>query len=501
MRRRWCSTAAIAAILLGLECLVEIPGEEAIVQHITTSEHDALRSHLDIELTINHGFPLTYLVRTLGTADVACAGSLRRGELVSTSSNFGRLRLRRRLPCSRLGRGFLRFLARCRARSTPTHSAIVGLFAVGLLLGPVGVWCQQQRWRNAELRSRWSRRHTPAVPNEPSEEVGNWTGDVPSGEGTEALPLVPRLPLWLRELVGDKNLLLLGMNEPDWSTVDWAAGDTVGPFVAEWCPSRVTYEWGPFDNTTLYDRRAISDISSLSGLQSLAISGEHTTPSDYELLRPTSETWLTDQDIAFVGSLTNLRLLILRGGLLTDATLVRLKRLPLLETLEIETGRFTDEGFSNLGRMRHLRVLSLPRVRITDAGLDAIGKLHTIEELEFDGSQVTATGLSAIASLGNLKRLVIWKLHAQSGDLKFLSSLTKLEQLGLPWMDGTGDLLTPLVNLRNLRVLNLCGSTLADEELAALRSTHNSISWISPQRGWGRPANTSELLKGCLSHL
>jgi hypothetical protein len=111
-----------------------------------------------------------------------------------------------------------------------------------------------------------------------------------------------------------------------------------------------------------------------------------------------------DAQLADLAGLTKLQRLNLPHSRIDDAGLERIVReVPRLELLRLGSPAITDQGLATIAKLKNLRFLHLIDVPITDAGLKHIEPMTWLESLYLDGGQATDAGLSAlIAALPEL---------------------------------------------------------------------------------------------------
>ena len=188
----------------------------------------------------------------------------------------------------------------------------------------------------------------------------------------------------------------------------------------------------------------LSPLAGLTNLKELSISGEwrENPPvneiKDFSPLASLSQMEnlvlvVTDlEDLSFLSGMTGLTRLKLSGTVLT-ADLTALKGLTHLKELNLDT-----YGLQSL------------------SGLEGMAGLEMLEIAD-DAGSTFVRDLSSLKDLTNLRvlRFRISGYSSYNTDLASLSGLTNLEELIVPGGDGTVELdLTPLANLKHLKVLN-----------------------------------------------
>ena len=190
--------------------------------------------------------------------------------------------------------------------------------------------------------------------------------------------------------------------------------------------------------------RDLSPLSGLTNMKEFSISGDwrENPPvneiKDFSPLASLSQMEnlvlvVTDlEDLSFLSGMTGLTRLKLSGTVLT-ADLTALKGLTHLKELNLDT-----YGLQSL------------------SGLEGMADLEMLEIAD-DAGSTFVRDLSSLKDMTNLRvlRFRISGYSSYNTDLASLSGLTNLEELIVPGGDGTVELdLTPLANLKHLRILN-----------------------------------------------
>jgi hypothetical protein len=116
---------------------------------------------------------------------------------------------------------------------------------------------------------------------------------------------------------------------------------------------------------------------------------------------------LRDDDLANLKHLTGLRVLSLRGTLVTDKGAAHLKPFTKLRNLNLSTrkGLITDAALAHLKSLTELEYLDLDRTDITDAGLEHLKALRNLRGLQIAFTTVSDAGLVHLEALPKLKEL------------------------------------------------------------------------------------------------
>jgi hypothetical protein len=208
----------------------------------------------------------------------------------------------------------------------------------------------------------------------------------------------PRVPRWLRRLLGDEFFQQVRQ-------VSLVYDDSTGK---------------RFDNTNfLACDEVLARASRLPGLKVLLL--KETQATDEGLRHIGKMTGLeelfiwdagsvTDVGVAHLASLRNLKNVHISHSNLTDASLAFLSGLPSIETLSLQQNHFTDEGLARLAGKERLKGLyiGLGDLRVTDAGIAHLGDFKKLEVVDAQNSRVTARGLERlIKGLPRLKGLLL----------------------------------------------------------------------------------------------
>lgn len=147
---------------------------------------------------------------------------------------------------------------------------------------------------------------------------------------------------------------------------------------------------------------------------------------------------VTDQALERVSGLGHVTRLLIEGGLVTDAGLRHLARLPQLEELDVggPKAAFTDDGLEVLRQLRSLRIFkSCWTPRISDAG---VANLSFCDQLEHVNLMGTPTGDGAINALRGKRQL----RHFKTGRLVTDAGVPLLHDFPVfkAWQGGAGNL-------------------------------------------------------------
>ena len=108
------------------------------------------------------------------------------------------------------------------------------------------------------------------------------------------------------------------------------------------------------------------------------------------------DTSVTDEGLKHLAGLTKLEELDLYGVKVTDRGIAYLKDLKELRKLILLGAPITDESIPVFAGMTHLRELNLYRSRVTNSGLARLGALHELSAVDLRYSRVTSGGVEAL---------------------------------------------------------------------------------------------------------
>jgi Leucine-rich repeat (LRR) protein len=190
---------------------------------------------------------------------------------------------------------------------------------------------------------------------------------------------------------------------------------------------------------------------------------------------------ISDESTAIVKGWKHLKRLNLRGTKITDSTLEFLSGVPTLEALDIGWAQITDTGLDHLVSLTNLRRLTMGGNKLTDTSLQFLRQMPQIEYLDLGGTQrtdsglwsllLTDTGMQAVGSVTELRELRLGGTAVTSRGLEALKPLTKMERLSLQGCRRLrDDAATVLPGFKQLRVLDLKGSSLTEPAVSKLRT-------------------------------
>jgi internalin A len=205
--------------------------------------------------------------------------------------------------------------------------------------------------------------------------------------------------------------------------------------------------------------------------------------------------WITDQGMTAIKQWKHLKRLDLRGTRISDGTLELVGGLTGIEALDIAHTEVTDIGLENLITLVNLKELAVGRGRLSNSGLVALRMLPTLTYLDLSGARPTppdapaARGegsgipeetLKAIAELKDLRVLYLGFSAITSDGLRTLSSLDKVEKLGLQGCSRIDDAaLGELARWKSLKYVDLQEDPVTEKGLAGFRNARPGVRILS----------------------
>lgn len=131
---------------------------------------------------------------------------------------------------------------------------------------------------------------------------------------------------------------------------------------------------------------------------------------------------VTDQGVAHLSKLRNLKSIHLDSSRVTDESLRLLAKLPSLERLALQQNHFTDQGLAYLKGNATIRSLwvGLGDGEITNAAMPYLAEMPNLECLDLQKTQVTLSGLELLGQAKNLKELIIGGTNADASAMQKL---------------------------------------------------------------------------------
>jgi len=250
-------------------------------------------------------------------------------------------------------------------------------------------------------------------------------------------------------------------------------------------------EFGKFKNLEALESHThltnveLKSLAQLQGLELLVLDSSVTRPDP--ITSPgVSGPSFSAAALEPLAQMKQLKDLELRSNGLTDDALVHVGTVTQLLTLTLE-GHFTNDGLKSLGGLKSLRQLSLDG-NFDDAGLAHLASLTSLQSLELKTDQLTGEGLSSLATLPNLRMLRLRpRGYGQTAttaalrppsppivtSLEQLKTLPALESLNLSGDLVTDDVLFTLPESSRIVSLSLHGTAVTDKGLVGISRLKN----------------------------
>ena len=199
-----------------------------------------------------------------------------------------------------------------------------------------------------------------------------------------------------------------------------------------------------------------ADLSPLSGLAQL------------ESLNLVNNVVLEDVSLAHLGTLANMKELIVAATPIGDAGTEVLSKLSRLETLEIDQTEVGDGTLAQLKGLANLKRLSIGFTTITDAGLANLANLTNLEELMFSQAKITNEGVKHLAGLTKMRFLVLNSTKIDDGALEYLTDMKQLQKLHLFRTRVTDKGMELISGLTEIKQLDLRSTEVSEDRQDAL---------------------------------
>jgi len=183
-------------------------------------------------------------------------------------------------------------------------------------------------------------------------------------------------------------------------------------------------------------------------------------------------TQIEDEGFEQLVSLARLEKLSIGGNRLSGSCLLLLKQMPTLVDLDVsgiqrvDSGLWglplTEENLARIGQLQQLRALNLAGATLADRGVDRPG--HP------EAERAELRDLTALAGLINLERMDLSRQPVTAEAINGLSDLPKLQELRLGLARKLDDSAVPaLLSLKSLQRLYLAGTKLSAESAKKLK--------------------------------
>ncbi len=162
--------------------------------------------------------------------------------------------------------------------------------------------------------------------------------------------------------------------------------------------------------------------------------------------QPWGPRWLVSRlGVDYFGNIT-----VVSASGASDAELLHIGELSLLEDLDLHQSSITDAGLAHLSTLTGLQRLLLDHTKVSGAGLVHIKNLNRLLVLNLDSTETDDLGLTNLKGLGRLQRLFLTDTRVSDVGLTNLKALSNLQELLLNRTmvtgAGIGDLQQALPN-------------------------------------------------------
>lgn len=157
---------------------------------------------------------------------------------------------------------------------------------------------------------------------------------------------------------------------------------------------------------------------------------------------------------ALLANLQSLRTLDLSGTAVTAGALLSLSSNATLVNLTLDGSEIGNDGMRVVGTMKSLRLLNLADSKADDEGVSLLSGLRNIESLNLNTTMITDRSVQVIGAMTGLQNVFLAR--------------TKITDRGL---------ISLCENRKDLRVLQLSGTTVSDAGISSLRKL-GSLHWL-----------------------
>jgi Leucine-rich repeat (LRR) protein len=180
---------------------------------------------------------------------------------------------------------------------------------------------------------------------------------------------------------------------------------------------------------------------------------------------------LADGDLEHLKALKHLHTLHITFAVITDKDLEAIKDLKELRSLDLSNSELSTRAIERLKDLTGLRELKLSGFRtVTDATAAGLASLDKLERLELQyGPNLSDEGLARLRGLKGLKYLLLNSNKITDGGLAVLKDLENLESLNLFTQTTSAAGLEHLKGVKKLKELSLTGYRIPDAGLAPLK--------------------------------
>ncbi len=142
------------------------------------------------------------------------------------------------------------------------------------------------------------------------------------------------------------------------------------------------------------------------------------------------ETPVGSSELIQINQASNLRELLLDGGVVSDQDLIeRLTSLSLIH-LRLRHSPITDLGLKHIvDTQPKLKILNLPHAKVTNKGLESLSDLSNLTHLRLGGRTIDDLAVQAISHSNSLESLHLIGPNLTDESLEFLANMKELSSL------------------------------------------------------------------------
>jgi len=158
-----------------------------------------------------------------------------------------------------------------------------------------------------------------------------------------------------------------------------------------------------------------------------------------------------------------------------DGAIAKVGELPYLTHLDVSGLQITDDHLTTVAGLSKINSLVLSDTQITDAGLQNIAGLSKLDTLYIDKTAISPAGVDVVSGFKKLKILEMSECDVMSN----LAPLTKLENLEWLILENStidSSAVDVLIGMPSLVRLTIKGSTIADADLARLKTEKPALA-------------------------
>lgn len=249
-------------------------------------------------------------------------------------------------------------------------------------------------------------------------------------------------PKWLRRLIGDEYFQSVVYVRFSYSDSDEGAGSESCDDVLKLLSSQDQIRC-VFMFTNDFTSDSLANLKGLANLESLYLMGGTELPDlglesirglrNLKYLEIVGST-VTDRSMLALADMTNMEVLALESDNISDLGLAAVRKMENLSELRIRGRRespslITDDGVALVSGLKNLKELELSYSKVTNKGLARMASLTKLESLILDGCKVGDEGLRNLMGLKKLRWLTVHESNVGDAGLEYVKELPGLRFL------------------------------------------------------------------------